>query len=260
LNLISKKLKQMKLLKSFFLFFLLAFSFGAKAQSGSDLHEKVYRQALDRGDLNTAIVAVQYIIASDPSEAHWNDTLARLYFNAGQYFIAKNIAEDLLKADPKNQTMLAIAAYGNKNLGMSKEAIGYFEELFAESKNPGHLYELITLQFGLKRYGEAAENINNLLEMPDAVKMKTSVVLPDNNVQEVPLNAAALNIKGVIALEMGNYEAAEQFFKEALEVMPEFALAKQNLSVMQNREEMKEEKEEKEEKTTEKNSKKKRKK
>ena len=185
----------MKSFKAPFFFLLMAFSFAAFAQSGSELHQKVYRQALDRGDLKTAIVAVQYVIASNPSEGKWEDTLARLYFNSGQYFLAKNIAEDLLKSEPKNQTMLAIAAYGNKSLGMAKEAISYFEKLFAETKNAGHLYELITLQFGLKRYGEAAENINILLEMPDAEKIKTNVVLPDNSVQEVPLNAAALNIK-----------------------------------------------------------------
>ncbi len=204
-----------------------------RAQSSSDIHLKVYDQALERGDVNAAVIAVQYIIAEGKAEGNWEDTLARLYFSAGQYPLARKISEKLLRTDPKNVPMLTIAAFSNKALGQAKEAIPLFEVLYQESKYPGNLYELITLQFALKRYGEAAENIEALLKDPKAGEIKTTIQVGNNPPQEVALNAAALNIKGVIALEMGNKEDAERIFAEALEIMPDFVLAKQNMAVLQ---------------------------
>ncbi len=224
-----------------FLTFALPF---VHAQSSAEIHRKVYKQSLERGDLNAATVAVQYLIADGSVEGNWEDTLARLYFSSGQYPLARNISEKLLKSDPSSVPMLTIAAYSNKSLGLTKEAIPFFESLYAKTGHAGSLYELISLQFTLKRYGEAADNIEILLKDPKASEAKTLIQVGNGPGQEVPLNVAALNIKGVIALELGNEEDAMRIFNEALELMPEFALAKQNLAVLKAKAEQDESKEE----------------
>ncbi len=221
-------MKQAILIFSFLAFVLPL----AHAQPGADIHRKVYEQSLERGDLTAAIVAVQYLIADGSVEGNWEDTLARLYFSSGQYRLARNISEKLLKSDPSSVPMLTIAAYSNKSLGLTKEAIPFFESLYAKTGHAGSLYELISLQFALKRYGEAADNIEILLKDPKAAESKTVIQMGKGPGQEVPLNVAALNIKGVIALELGNEEAAMRIFSEALALMPDFALAKQNLAVL----------------------------
>jgi len=227
-----------------FIFSLLALAIPVvHAQSSPDIHLKVYKQSLKRGDFNTAAVAVHYLMAEGSVEGNWEDTLARLYFTSGRYFLARNAAEELLKSDPGNVPMLTIAAYSSKNLGRAKEAIPLFETLYAKTGNAGNLYDLISLQFALKRYGEAADNIETLLRDSTASNIKTVLRLGEGPGQEVPLNVAGLNIKGVIALELGNKEEAEQIFAEALEIMPDFALAKQNMAVLQSTKNEREEEE-----------------
>ena len=50
-----------------------------------------------------------------------------------------------------------------------------------------------------------------------------------NGNQEVPMKAAALNVKGICAMELNQPDAAKDNFKKALEIDPDFALAKGNL-------------------------------
>ena len=50
--------------------------------------------------------------------------------------------------------------------------------------------------------------------------------------QEVPMRAAAYNVKGICAMELNQEEAAKQNFNKAVELFPDFALAKGNLDAM----------------------------
>lgn len=54
----------------------------------------------------------------------------------------------------------------------------------------------------------------------------------DNSSQEVSMQVAALNLKGLIYKEQGNTAEARAAFDEALTVSPDFELAKENLAAL----------------------------
>lgn len=197
-------------------------------KSDIELHKMIYSQAMQYGDLGVAINTVYTILALG-GEASYKDTLAYLYFNAGNNVQAILVADDILTAQPNNATMLEITAISQQNLGLAKEALANYEKLYALSPDIYHMYSIATLQYSLKRFGECGNTIDQILKADENVK---PIKITNNNgqSQEVPIKAACLNMLGVMALELKQTDVALKSFQEALKVAPEFALANGNLA------------------------------
>jgi tetratricopeptide (TPR) repeat protein len=218
------------------LFVFLSISILAQKNNTSGLshYKEVYRSAIAYGDLDVAANAIHHILVLQPETGNWEDTLARVYFSNQAYRLAKTVAEKILNKEPANTPMLTVAAYSNQRLGLTKACIPHFENLYASTGEVAHLYELIKAQFSLRRYGECAANINKLIAREEAATVDTRVQVAQQEYQQVPLQAAALNIKGVISMEMGNTVHAKEFFEQALAIMPDFTLAQRNLEALES--------------------------
>lgn len=205
-----------------------------KQPSQLDIAKNIYKQSLNYGDYNTAIYAAYQIMELDASATGFRDTLAYLYFNKGSYVQALLIGNEIVAADESNAGILEVVALSQQNLGLAKDALSSYEKLNRLQPDIYNLYTIATLQFALKRYGECSTTIDALLQSEGNTQ---PIKITDNNgqSQEVPLKAAALNMLGVMALEMQQTEVAVKSFQEALKVAPDFALAKGNLGkVLQN--------------------------
>lgn len=194
-----------------------------------EINKAIYKKALNYGDYGTAIYAVYQIMELDASATGYQDTLAYLYFNKGNYVQALLIGNEIVAADENNAGILEVVALSQQNLGLVKDALSSYEKLNKLQPDIYNLYTIATLQFALKRYGECSGTIDALLQSEGNTK---PIKITDNNgqSQEVPLKAAALNMLGVMALEMQQTEVAVKSFQEALKVAPDFALAKGNLA------------------------------
>ena len=209
---------------------------GFAQKKGKDVPQKqnnqlavtIYQNALKYGDAATAIQSVHEIIAQEGSQSTFKDSLAVLYYRANSFVSAHLVAKELLVSKPQDATLLEINAVSLRALGASKEAIEGFEKLLAVSKNRFHAYELAQLQFGLARMAEAMVTLNQAMANTEALETKVVFNIDKERQQEVPLNAAMINLKGIIAFEMKDEKAALEAFNEALKIMPEFALAQQN--------------------------------
>ena len=60
-------------------------------------------------------------------------------------------------------------------------------------------------------------------------RIMVSAKIPQNGSQDIVMKAAALNVKGICAMELNQEAAAKDNFAKALELAPEFVLAKGNL-------------------------------
>lgn len=192
------------------------------------IHKDVYHRALATGDINTAVTAVQYIVASGPECRNWRDTLAILFFQRGSYESAVLQTRELLAENPQSQAMLEISAVSKQSLGLAKEALDDYEKLYGLSKSWYHLYEIGSLQLALKRHGECGLTAQRIAESPEAAELEIAIRIQQGE-QSVPLNAAAWNMLGVVMTETGKMEEAKAFYKKALEIKSDFALAKFNL-------------------------------
>ena len=84
------------------------------------------------------------------------------------------------------------------------------------------------LQFQLKKYVEALNNIEILLTKPDLDKNTASFEDADKKPKDYSIRIPLLNLKGMITQETDK-AAAKKIFEEALALAPDFVQAKQNL-------------------------------
>ena len=209
----------------------------AQNTSSSDPFEvqsRAYKLALKNYDLQTATVALYSMLAMKPERTDLNDSIALLYFAGERYAQAYLIGESILKAQPNRTDMLELVAVSKQNLGMVKEALADYETLFDKGKSMYYLYQMATLQYQLKRYGECNASLDQIIASPDADKQKVTIRLQSGS-QEVPMKAAAFNVKGICAMDMNESGAAKDNFEKALQAYPDFTLAKSNIEALQKR-------------------------
>lgn len=203
----------------------------AKENPALALKKKVYRNALALGDLNVAKYAVHEIIAMSPEDTPWKDSLAIIYFQMQGYAPAYQLANNILGKQPDNITMKEVKAGSLNAMGLGKEALKEYEELYPKTQSIDHLYQIANLQYHLKRMGECAETVVAVLQHPDAKTKKTNVFAGETT-QSILFAAAATNIQGMLLYSLGKKEEAKAAFTKALELSPEFLLAKGNLEAL----------------------------
>lgn len=212
-------------------FFILSIGF-ANAQDMFKVQMETYKSALKYYDLPTAVTALYTAMAIKPERKDLRDSLVFIYF-AGERFVQANaMAEDILKEKPNRFDLLEVAAVSKQSLGALKEALTDFEKVYKESKQVFHLYQIAAIQYQLKRYGEAAESLDKIIASPESETQKVMIRLQDNKSQSIIAKAAALNIKGIISLELNQSDVARQLFEDAIRLAPEFELPKGNLKLI----------------------------
>jgi tetratricopeptide (TPR) repeat protein len=193
-------------------------------------YQKVYKQALTYNDANAAINALQNYIAADNSIAY-KDTLSMLYFNVKSYYSALLLADEVSKAAPENMGAMARAAECYDELGDPKTATGLYEQVVPKTKNPYHIYKLGICQYQLKRTLESEASARAALADTSSKSIGVVFTMADGSQQQVPVNAAAANLLGVLKMDAKNFAGAKLDFQQSLKLFPDFAGAKGNLDV-----------------------------
>jgi tetratricopeptide (TPR) repeat protein len=196
-----------------------------------ELQKTVYKTAMENGDLNTATTAVYQLVELEPTKA-WKDTLLGVYFGRGAYVQTVLLGEKLLEGRENDTTLLEYLAFSKEALGMFEESLKAYKKLYEDSKELNHLYQIASLQFNLRRYNECVSSLNKITQDPKAESTKVSIRYGRGETQEVPVMAAVFNINGVLAMQQKDFKSAEASFQKALQIFPDFALAKGNIQAM----------------------------
>jgi tetratricopeptide (TPR) repeat protein len=225
-----------------FMFSMLHFSFAQKgkkieepkpvtavaSQNNTDQAKKIYRNALSYNDFATATYAAHQIIVLEGENSTWLDTLGRLYFSQSNNISVLLVAEKILTKDPQNRDYLELKAVAFGNLGAAKESLEAYEKLFAISKDVRHLYQVASIQFHLKRLGEAEMTAKQVVEHVSSPSDKVSLFYADRQ-NLVVAKAAGYNLLGAIAMEQIKKAEAKNYFELALKIAPDFDLPKNNI-------------------------------
>jgi Tfp pilus assembly protein PilF len=201
-----------------------------------EVQTRFYHLALKNYDLQAATIALYTMLALKPERTDMKDSLALLYFAGERFAQASMVGEEIVKADPGRKDMLELVAISKQNLGMIKESLANYETLYAGEKSLYYLYQIATLQYQLKRYGECVASLDQIIANPESAKQKVTIRVQSGG-QEVPMRAAALNVKGICALELNQESVARENFSQALQIAPDFALAKGNLESLDKKKE-----------------------
>ncbi|MGK7396312.1 MAG: tetratricopeptide repeat protein [Candidatus Cyclobacteriaceae bacterium M3_2C_046] len=225
-------------IKHITLTFLILITLGAgliQAQNDRNSPEfqqqaKVYARSMKYNDFNVAKSALYNLIAMQPQNDSLLFSLAYIYFDNRNYISSVLAAKDLLALNPDNLAALEISAISYENIGAKQKALDDYESLYLKNENVNTLYKIAFLQYELNRHKEAKTNAEILLDKEAVADQKLYFSTGENQQQEIPMMASVYNLLGLITKAQGNKTEAKQHFEKAIEVAPEFELAKNNLN------------------------------
>jgi hypothetical protein len=79
-------------------------------------------------------------------------------------------------------------------------------------------------------------SLDQIIANEASAKQNVSIRNGNGSSQNVPMKAAALNVKGIVASDLNQDANAKDFFNQAIQLFPDFALAKGNLAALIQRE------------------------
>ncbi|MCK5103331.1 MAG: tetratricopeptide repeat protein [Cyclobacteriaceae bacterium] len=173
--------------------------------------------------------ALYSMIAMDPNDDSIKMRLCFYYFEQKQFASSLFVSADLLSRYADHTDALKINAMSYENLGIRDKAIEAYESLYLKTNEIGVLYQVAILQFEVERYTECKTNLDIIIKDPQAKALKLNFAKSETEQQEITLESASYNVKGMIEKQQGNKEEAKKHFEKALELEPEYMLATQNL-------------------------------
>ncbi len=233
--------------KYFLLFFLSGASLLAAAQTknthsplmteyknkiaAQDKDITIYKLALQYGDYDEAKHALYSLIARNPDNKGYLDSLVSLYYGLNAYAQCVLSGNTYLSKDSTNLQIMEMVALSDNSLKRHKEAAGLYEKMYMQTGRIYYAYHLAVQQYFLKRVGECNQMIDIIINDPRSMK-ETIPISGDDSRQNVPMKAAALNLRGIVLSEVNMPDKAKENFEAALKAFPEFTLAKKNLDAL----------------------------
>lgn len=194
-------------------------------------HLDVFYQALQAGDLSTAILSLNYYVAGQNGNSPYADTLAMLYMQQGAYAQCYHWANRRLAQNPEDITLMEMKAVCLDKLQQPTEAITLFEKLFKKTQSPFHAYKLMELQYSIKRLIECVATAT----AAEKLTYKPEYIMPyvlGEQTGRTYLQAGVYNIHALALYDLDRKAEAKAYFEKALALDTTFALAKQNLQAM----------------------------
>jgi len=193
-------------------------------------YARKYSLATQWNDYEVAKNALYDMIIENPGNDSLLFTLAYYYYENQQFAPSLLINQELLARQPKNLSYLEMAAVSAESLGVKDKALQNYETLYLLSNSVNTLYKISFLQYDMKRYNEAATNVDILLTKPEIATLMVIYNDAGGKQKEYIMKVPVLNLKGLLALEKGDKLSAKKLFEEALKLAPDFVLTKENLA------------------------------
>lgn len=221
-------------MKRIIFIFSLIISTTAIAQTANtlELEKQKLRQALLYGDQAVATSAMYSIIAIEGEQSTYKDSLAYMYFNRRSYLSCYIVADEVLERDANNAEMLEMTAVSLESLGAKDKAIERYSKLLPMSNNNYHAYKIAVLESELNKFEDALVSIKKADQLADNGAEQISYQINNNYNQNVPLKSAIAYTEGIILLNLAKNTEAKTSFERAVNLFPDFVLAKERLAAL----------------------------
>lgn len=206
-----------------------------KGENWKERYSELYRNAIELGDANTAIMALHELIVRDTVKTHYYDSLAQLYFESWQPDAALLAAEKVLEKDPENDRLLEIAAEADQYMGNSTQAVNRFKKLYSRTGKPRYLYRIAADQFAREDFKAGKATVDSIMNHPQLDQDTIQLFYGQGQGQSVPMKAAVYNLQGYLQAREGKFATALKSYEQALKVAPDFVLAQRNIEELRKR-------------------------
>jgi len=180
--------------------------------------------------------AMYNIIALEGPNSTYKDSLAYIYFNERSYVSCFLVLNELLKSKPENVEYLEMNAISLESMGAVDKSKEAYESLLAKSNNNYHAYKLAGLQFRMNKGEDAYATIKKADALPDTETINVTFQVNQNYNQNIALKAAISYLEGIIAESLGKSIEAKVCYERAVQLSPDFVLAKSKLEIIKAKE------------------------
>ena len=188
-------------------------------------YEAFYKQMQSQGDVQGVINALTHLNVLSPSQGRL-DTLAVLYMNDNKHIQALNTI-GIEKVTTDSDMAVEVKARSLQAVNQPVRAIEQFEELFKRTPSVMIAYELADLKTQVNDDIGATLHITyGIANSKDDIKR---TFYESQQPYQVPIKAAFIYLKGLIKFKDNqetNTDAAVLLLDEALQIAPNFNLAK----------------------------------
>ncbi len=199
-----------------------------KSSNSIESYKKLFDKSMNSKDFPTAIVAAQLILINDSNEVLYADTLPELYAATNNIYACNDAAANALKRNPKSERYLLIKALCAEQLGNMEEQMSIYNQLYAINKKPEYLYRITAAHFGSANFQAVENNLKELDEMAKNSKDSIDFMISESEKQKVPLKAALLNMRAIMAAQKDrDMLSAKKYFEAAIREFPDFIVAKE---------------------------------
>jgi len=200
--------------------------------------ERLYHQAIGLKDYSSASMILLDLIDRQSSQGpRWKEEQVKAYFAAQNFQACATVAKDLIEHHNggSNTGLVEMLGVSQEAIGQKTEALATWTGLLEKTANPSHAVRLAGLLISTNEHAKAKDVVEKALESPDLDKLSVQLPVSPGRLQNVSVKAALNNLKGLICLKEDpkkNLEVARAAFSAALEQSPEFAIAKRNLTAL----------------------------
>lgn len=221
-------------MKNLIAILVFVFSMSLTAQTNQDLlshYKKYYKQMQSQADIQGVINALTHLNILEPSQAR-KDTLATLYMNEGTHVEALNTI-GIEKNESDSDLAVQVKAFSLKAINDIDQSMVHYEELFKRKPNPFIAYELAEMKIRTGDLMGATRNITFGIANSDGEIVRN--YYETQQPYSVPMRAAFTYLKGLVKINEDrekNIDAAISIMNEALEIAPNFNLAKISIDAL----------------------------
>ncbi len=196
--------------------------------------EEAYHRALRWGDFPTAIAFLHLLLPTDTSR--WKgrmDTLLELYLLTQNFFSARLVADSILARFPQDTHALQLAGLAALRMNQFQEAQEYYWRLADAQQSLRPLWSYMSFLWQAQQFQLLLAVADSVIRHPASRQEMVTLQISETTTQRVPLIAAVYNLIGGVYHRLRQWEKAEQFYKAAQEIEPEFVLPRSNLEQLQ---------------------------
>ncbi|TNE82384.1 MAG: hypothetical protein EP332_00470 [Bacteroidetes bacterium] len=199
-----------------------------KATEDLSFYVKQVQTALDRKDIPTALVNLNYVLGKDSTRQGLRDTLFFLYTEMQNTYGMANVGAEILKYRPNDLTILEPTAEAMKLNGEFGLAINIQEHIFGLTSDPRVKLMVAESYAYQQNIDKAEENIRWVIDNfsgKDTIKIERPMVSEQNRTQKIKMTAVAHQYLAQIYAETGQKAKALSELDKALAIEPYYDLA-----------------------------------
>lgn len=197
-------------------------------------NEKLLVSSLNSGDFITALTATQTLLLYDTGNVGLYDTLYQLFVQTNNQQGVLIATKKVISANPADTKALEHHASAAKKLKIPGEIITTYQKLFEIEPDTRYLYEIAVQYYQSNNPSEGEKYFSKAVNSPRG-KSDMITVLYNNQRLQVPVLPAIYNYLGVYNELNGKIKDAMTFYGKALEIYPNYIIAKNNINKLKGK-------------------------